>query len=135
MTLTLRPATLDDAEILFAWRCDPDAARNSFGPVPTLADHMAWLTATLADPRRAQMIAEHNGVPVGTVRLDQHFAETELSLTVAPGLRGQGYGTAMIRAASCRGRMLARVRGDNVGSLLAFLKAGWRVRGPVVMVR
>lgn len=42
------------------------------------------------------MIAEEDGIPVGTVRIDYADGIYELSWTVAPEMRGRGIGKKMV---------------------------------------
>ena len=97
--LTFRIATIDDADLLLAWRNDPDTRANSHTTgVVTREAHVAWLSTALADPQRAIRIAELDGVAVGTIRLDQAGDHYELSWTIAPSARGKGIGKAMLKA-------------------------------------
>jgi len=141
MTMTdfrLRPATLDDAALLFAWRTDPATVAASLGPPPTQAEHARWLQATLADPSRRLFVAEETldegdaPTPVGTGRIDVRPDEAELSITVAPHCRGCGHGIRLlarlvsIATRGAPGRpLVARVRGDNVASIKLFLGSGF----------
>lgn len=131
--VALRPATVDDAARLLAWRNDPETrARSLDGEVVAPAAHEAWLARALASPTRAVLVAEEGGAPVGTVRLDDgaHGA-LEVSLTVAPEARGRGLGAALLRAAEdaarARGgvRLTATIKHDNAASILAFKRAGY----------
>ncbi len=128
--LTLRPATPSDAGNLFAWRNDPETRANSrtSDPVPW-RDHVAWLNADA--PKRRLMIAERDGVPVGTVRLDIGDDEAEISWTVAPAARSQGVGTAMVQAAlaSAPRRLIAYIKPENAPSLRLAERCGFRPVG------
>mgnify|MGYP003394995869 CR=1 FL=1 len=95
--LTLQPATLKDAELLLSWRNDPDTRRQSRNTGEAeLAEHIAWLTKSLAMPTRKLYIAEDDGLPIGTVRADEDTdGYTEVSYTVAPSARGKGHGKRM----------------------------------------
>lgn len=91
----LRKATMDDAETLFRWRNDPLTRQNSFttDEVPW-ESHIKWLEASFQNPNRALYIAE-----CGTVRADIQGDRVELSWTVAPEIRGKGFGKAMVACA------------------------------------
>jgi len=66
----LRPATPDDAEVLWLWRNDPITRAQSRNTDPiTWKSHVRWLSAALADAERRIMVAERDGVSVGTVGL------------------------------------------------------------------
>lgn len=128
--LTLRPATVEDAQALFDWRNDP-ATRLSSHDTGELAfdHHLAWLTQTLADPARRLLIAEELGRPVGTVRVDQgQDGVAELSWTVAPHARGLGVATRMVcqiadQVAAVQ-PLRAEIKQDNAASAKVAQAAG-----------
>lgn len=99
----LRPATIADAELLFIWRNDPLTRQQSIHTDPvTWESHLAWLAASLQNPDRQLFIAEQaekgeqKPVVLGTVRADKTDAGYELSWTVAPARRGNGWGRKMV---------------------------------------
>lgn len=101
----LRPATIADAELLFAWRNDPLTRAQSIHTAPVVWDsHLAWLRASLQNPNRQLFIAEQAAqaeqetVVFGTVRADKINEDYELSWTVAPERRGNGWGNKMVAA-------------------------------------
>ncbi len=89
--LHLRPATLDDAKILFDWRNDSETRKHS-GNQKEISwnEHLSWFNSK--PDSRLIYIAEVNGIPVGTIRAN----ENELSWTVAPEARGQNLGKAIV---------------------------------------
>ena len=144
MAVRLRPATIEDADTLRAWRNDATTRENSLerGEVAP-EEHLRWLTATLANPGRRLFIAEGPEGPVGTARLDftangragevslEWTPAAEVSLTVAPASRAYGWGSTILHAlvAEARGlgrtRLDARIRNENAASLCAFIGAGF----------
>jgi len=132
---------MEDAAYLLCLRNDPAtvAASRQQRPVEE-AEHLAWLTAALLDPAISLYIAAYypDRSRVGTVRLDHEECPdgcaTELSLTVAPSLRGRGLARQLILSAmdanpyQCR-RWIAEVRRENIPSLRAFLSVGWLIDG------
>ena len=140
-TPRLYRATMEDAAYLLCLRNDPTtvAASRKQRPVEK-AEHLAWLTAALLDPAISIYIAAYSPdrSRVGTVRLDNgecpDGCATELSLTVAPLMRGKGLARQLILLAmdanpyQCR-RWIAEVRRENIPSLRAFLSAGWLIDG------
>ena len=139
--MTLRAATPDDAQRLYDWRLDPltQAMSVTTGP-QTLADHVGWLGRVLADPRVRLYIAEINGHAVGTGRLNlgPNGRVAEVSLAVAPDVRGRGHAAPLLealadqaRAQGCK-RLVAHVRGRNRASLRAFLSVGYDHVSPMV---
>jgi len=127
----LRAATLEDARLLLDWRNDAETRANSHNrdAVPWDA-HRAWLAAAIADPARELLIAERDGVAVGTVRFDRAGDDTVLSWTVAPAQRGRGVGRAMVRRAVERvpeARLRAEIVASNARSIAIARAAGFRL--------
>lgn len=125
----LRRATMDDAEVLLSWRNDPETVAGSRDQrIVPLADHLRWLSDLLATPSRNLYIAEKNGIPVGTVRVDSNNNEAELSWTVAPDYRGRGYGKQMVQAIVKTGgfQYWAETRLDNIASVRLVQSLGFR---------
>ena len=89
---------MEDADLLLAWRNDPDTRANSHTSdlVPRDA-HIAWLSAALINHDRDIRIAQLDGTPVGTIRLDRTGDHYALSWAIAPGARGQGIGKIMLK--------------------------------------
>ena len=95
----LRVAGPRDSGDLLAWRNDPETRANSRNTDTIARDsHEAWLERVLADPDRRIWVAEADGRKLGTVSAARTGPDTvEVSITVAPGLRGSGVGGAMLR--------------------------------------
>lgn len=69
--MILRPATMDYADALLAWRNDPATRALSHNKDAAGRNgHMDWLARSLANPDRRLLIAERDGVPVGTLKAD-----------------------------------------------------------------
>tara|TARA_R100000149_G_C5819200_1_gene99229 strand:- start:61 stop:528 length:468 start_codon:yes stop_codon:yes gene_type:complete len=96
-TIILRPATIEDADILLEWRNDPNTRKASHNTDEVQRDdHISWLSRTLGNPDRRLYVAEENGDPVGTVRTDFAGGVWELSWTVSPKARGRGVAKRMV---------------------------------------
>ena len=140
LQVSLRPATMDDVGFLLRLRNDPAtvAASRQQRPVEEETDHLAWLAMAICNPAITLSIAVVESLRVGTVRLDHRECPdgcaTELSLTVAPSLRGRGLARQIILLAmdanpyQCR-RWSAEVRRENIPSLRGFLSVGWLIAG------
>lgn len=118
--LLLRPARIDDSEILLVWRNDPAVRQASHDRSEIeLHAHQIWLRENLDNPDRRIFIAERDGIPVGTVRSDFDGDTYELSWTVAPEVREQGIGKTMVAllAVQIEGPIRAEVRIGNVASV------------------
>lgn len=125
----LRPATNDDAALLFAWTNNAEVRRWSFSHEPVAWDeHVAWLGRVLADPARRLFVAVEDGEQVGMVRLDDDGGVSDVSLSVAPEARGRGLAVPIIRAACALAEtVVAEVIPGNERSVRAFTSAGFVV--------
>jgi len=133
--MKLRRAQPDDARMLFDWRNDPlTRAASHRQDVVSYDDHLTWMAAVLADPARSLFVAEADGRPVGTVRVEQdEDGSILLSWTVAPEARGQGAGKAMVAMAVAQlgtwRTVRAQVRAWNLASVRVAEAAGLRLSG------
>lgn len=131
--LIFRPACLDDAARLLAWRNDPiTRAQSRNTDLVSSSEHHAWLVSVLADPsRRLFIVEDETGVAVGTVRFDHALNETELSWAVAPDARGRGLGKIMVTQALAQiaGVAVACIRPGNAASLAIARAAGFSPAG------
>jgi UDP-2,4-diacetamido-2,4,6-trideoxy-beta-L-altropyranose hydrolase len=131
--LRARPARLNDAELLWQWRMDPEVRANSFSsdPIP-LTDHERWLASVLDHPDRWLYVIEpvdgRRGGPVGQVRFDRDPGDSSpiVNVSVAAEWRGAGWGGALICAGMRRflaesevGEVEAQVKFENVASARA----------------
>lgn len=126
-SMTLRPVTLRDAEILLAWRNDASTRLASHETSEVkLDEHLQWLTGVLSNPSRVLMIAEEDGAPIGTVRADLHEDIRELSWTISPSARGRGLAKRMVKmfADSLPGKIKAEIREKNIASIQVAEAAG-----------
>lgn len=136
-----RPATVDDAELLFRWRNDPDtrAASRTTDPVPFEA-HVRWLGESVEREDRLLLVGADERGDVGTVRWDRRGEDSwEVSITVAPSRRGAGMARQLLAAgevallARVGGPVLclAAVRRDNQASRHLFTRSGYLLEVPV----
>lgn len=126
MNLTLRPATTDDAQLLFTLRNDRLTRQMSKSSDPVQWDgHIGWLRTRLARDHPDLYIAELAGDPVGTLRLDG----TQVSYTVGPTFRNRGIATALLRLAVDQfGPLEAEIFEDNIPSIKAAESAGISIK-------
>ncbi|MEE8458820.1 MAG: GNAT family N-acetyltransferase [Phycisphaerales bacterium] len=139
MLCKTRPATEHDCRLLWRWVNNPDVRRWSFSSDSIEWDaHVAWFRTKLADPNsRMYIVMDAADDPIGLVRLDVGEDDSgTVSVSIAPELRGRGYGTAALRLASGRffadtdaRRIVAHIKTDNVPSIRAFESAGFTHRG------
>ena len=96
--LELRLADINDADLLLAWRNDPQTRKDSHSSnVISRDNHLAWLAKITTDPMRKLYIAIEHDIPVGTARATYDNRTWELSWTVAPEARGRGVAKRMVR--------------------------------------
>jgi len=125
--ITLRLATIQDADLLLEWRNDPETREASHNTTEVQRDeHVSWLSRTLNNPNRRLYVAEDNGVPVGTVRADLSEGVWELSWTVSPSARGRGVAKQMVAglAHQISEPVRAEVKAGNVASARIAEHAG-----------
>ncbi|MEU3274027.1 GNAT family N-acetyltransferase [Saccharomonospora sp. NPDC006951] len=143
--LSARPATEADAALLLEWRNDPVTRQWSRNTDPVApADHGAWLRRVLDSPDRHLFVIGTPSEEVGTVRFDRDASQEvwEVSITLAPSVRGKGMSAAVL-AAGERALLaerdaaaelpvlavlavLATVHEDNAASMALFERAGYR---------
>ncbi len=130
--MILRPASMDDAGLLLAWRNDPLTRQASIdGDSVDEAQHQAWLADVLENPERSILIAVVEDVAVGTVRLDREGQLSELSWTVSPDHRGKGFGTKIVQLAVAQagGPVKAVIKEGNQASRKIAAAAGLALVG------
>lgn len=99
-TLALRPAKLDDAPLLHAWRNHP-AVRSVSGTTEPIAfeDHQAWMQRVLSSADRWLFVAQVGDLAVGSIRFDRlDSGHLEVSLYTDPQLQGLGLGRRLLLA-------------------------------------
>jgi RimJ/RimL family protein N-acetyltransferase len=128
MEITLRPATMDDAELLLRWKNEEDTRKNSIvtDEVIKMENHLKWLEATLLDWSTTFRIILLDGVPVGDVRTQIQLESNmqEISIRMDKQYRGMGLATQVI--AMFNGPLLAKIRAHNIASMRVFIANGYR---------
>ncbi|MFW5500403.1 MULTISPECIES: UDP-2,4-diacetamido-2,4,6-trideoxy-beta-L-altropyranose hydrolase [unclassified Maridesulfovibrio] len=134
--LILRNAVQDDCAMILEWANDPETRKWSFNQNPiTLTEHEKWYAARLANPEAVYLIAENGlGDAVGQIRFEEIEEGYEVHVLVSRQFRGGGTGSRLIRKASLHllerkgdRQILARAKSDNIASVKAFKKAGYRI--------
>jgi RimJ/RimL family protein N-acetyltransferase len=79
-----------------------------------------------------------HGIPIGQIRYELKAAEAVVSVSLAFGQRGQGYGASIIESASRQvfestavKLIHAYIKPDNLSSIRAFTRAGFSDSGQV----
>jgi spore coat polysaccharide biosynthesis predicted glycosyltransferase SpsG/RimJ/RimL family protein N-acetyltransferase len=132
--ISVRPAEIHDAGQLFDWRNDPTVRQVSREKDELAWDtHVAWVSRVIKDPGICLLIVQCDGQPAGTVRFhvleDGHW---EVSITVAPAMRGQGRASEILSEAERyflerrpEAVLHASMLDSNVASYKLFLNAGY----------
>ena len=132
----MRLVEKSDMEWLFELQSQSETRQfsNNTRP-PSVSEHTAWFARTLNDADRLLAILECNGAASGFVRLDRLTSEPrsfEVSIAVAPGLKGRGIaGTAlnMLRGMIPKADLIASILPQNAASQALFGRAGYRREG------
>ncbi|SBS27423.1 Acetyltransferase (GNAT) family protein [Marinomonas spartinae] len=128
MGLTLRLASMKDADCLFEWRNDPETRKASHSTEwVEVADHMQWLKASLSNSNRRLYIAEKKHVSVGTIRADFDNGTWTLSWSVSPRYRNKGIASQMLALAVKKFNepLAAEVKAQNIASIKVAQRAGF----------
>jgi len=142
MTLSLREATADDVDLLYAWRNEPATRESSFQTtVIDIESHRQWFARKLSERDRTRIwILTESGDPAGQVRYDRDSDLAEISFSIDLRFRGRGLGTEILRLSApraCRELLVTRLRGvvkpDNRASIAAFDRAGFRREGESIV--
>jgi RimJ/RimL family protein N-acetyltransferase len=142
--LAVRLATQADAPMLLAWRNDPEVRgwSRSSDPIDP-ATHAQWLARSLASGERHLLVVQSaaTAAPVATTRYDllstapgAGRSRWEVSIAVAPGMRGRGVGGATLEASDAwlfgaepeATEIVAWVRSANGASRRLFERHGYR---------
>ena len=134
-SLTVRPATQDDAQSMFDWRGHPTTRAVSQESGELLwDDHVAWLSRVLEDPERLLFVGAIGGRPVGVIRFDfSSDTRAEVSLYLDPALHGLGLGPHLLlagEAAANPALVDATVLEGNRASQHLFEGCGYTQTGP-----
>lgn len=134
--LHCRPATFNDASILFSWANDADVRANSLSPEPIAWDaHVKWLEEKLASKDTVMFVFILGNTPIGQVRLENIEPYWVIGYSVDKKYRGRGFGgqflNYLIKETKFR-PLYGAVKTDNLGSLRAFEKAGFEKLGTKV---
>ncbi|MFY0730977.1 UDP-2,4-diacetamido-2,4,6-trideoxy-beta-L-altropyranose hydrolase [Pseudomonas sp. NFX15] len=132
--LKVRPATLEDAQLLFEGRNSEAVRRWSLHTdAIEWPAHRHWLTASLNNCRRLLLIAEADDGPVGVLRYDLKGCAAEVSIYLFEGRFGLGWGRAVLARGEsfvkahwpALASLTAQVLPTNQSSLKVFADAGF----------
>jgi RimJ/RimL family protein N-acetyltransferase len=132
--IKLRPAVLEDAEMVFNWRNDAFIVSLSFSQHTVRWDeHIKWFGETISGNTRKMFIIQNGDQPIGQVRYDRlDEVNCIISVYLLQEFTGKGYGVKAIRYGCSEiielwgfQNTIACVRSDNLRARSAFVKAGF----------
>jgi RimJ/RimL family protein N-acetyltransferase len=133
--LHFRRAREKDCRRLWEWANDPVVRAASFSQSPIPWDeHRQWYAARMKDSKCLILIGENGDKSaIGQLRIDwRSDQEGEIDVSLAPEVRGRGYGSHLIDAGvrqvfatTGAERVHAFIRPDNQASIRAFEQANF----------
>lgn len=134
--LFIRFAEHEDLKDLFIWRNDEETRKASFNTDEiNINDHKIWFKESLANPNiNIFIICDKQCNKLGQIRFDKNKDTAEIDITTNPKYRNQRIGTlALCKLSNVYinnfnvKRLVGKVKKDNIASLKAFEKAGFKV--------
>lgn len=126
----LRPASIEDSEIIFLWQQKPETrqfSRNS--SPPTITEHKRWFKKKLQNPCCFMNLILHDERPAGFVRLDPWKNGYEVSIAVDPNQYRLGLARIalkLLRELLPEDRFWAHIHKNNFASKNLFQNAGFK---------
>lgn len=121
MRVSIRPATMEDADFLLVLKNDP--VMRQFAVVTPeeikMEDHLKWLQ----DHVNEMFIVELNGLRAGMFRVSQ---DREVSINLHPDFHGKGLGQEVV-SQFCPKGVWAKIVNGNVPSMKLFLANGFKI--------
>ncbi|MDO4166472.1 MAG: GNAT family N-acetyltransferase [Eubacteriales bacterium] len=116
MSIFLREATKDDADIILEWRNDPLTRNQSFSKgLIDRETHIQWFLNKLSDTNCFLFILMDGTERVGHLRIDKVNDIGEISYMIAPDKRKRGYGKKIIGLSE-------RVVPHNINALIGLVQ-------------
>lgn len=134
--LDLRPATMDDADLLFGWANEARAWSRSTVAIQK-SEHDQWMLLNVLTgyPAHWVLIADSDAGSVGTVRFDMADGDVmtyRVSITIGSEHRGKGFGLKALEYA-CNlmpeAKLLAEIKKENFTSRRIFERCGFDLWG------
>ena len=127
----IRKATIRDCRDIFRWRNDPETRIYSFhSSLISWEKHLGWYRNALQGKKKILYIGEDkNGSKIGVIRFDKINSRVhEVNIHIPPEKRGKGLGGMFLREASklIKGRIIAKIKAENLISIRIFLKSGYK---------
>jgi UDP-2,4-diacetamido-2,4,6-trideoxy-beta-L-altropyranose hydrolase len=132
---TLRPVEMGDIKELFEWNNHPLSRKNSFRMHPiSWEEHEKWFAERLADTLTTIYILCSDREKLGSVRFEEKEDGVRISIMLNPDYIGKRLGSELIRLGTEKyirekkpvQPIIAEVKGDNLPSKKAFLRADFK---------
>ena len=133
--IKLTKAEITDINDIFEWRNHPDIRKNFFNQeMLSWDEHEKWFTAKLKDPDTTIYMAYYRNEKVGAIRFEANDSVIKTSLMLNPDSLGRGFGSKVIKIGveefikdkNPKESLIAEIKKDNIVSIKAFQKAGYR---------
>ena len=133
--INLTKAGITDINDIFEWRNHPDIRKNSFNQeLLSWEEHEKWFMAKLKDPDTTAYMAYYEEKKVGTIRFEGKESVIKTSVMLNPDFLSKGFGSKVIKLGVEKFvmekkpdmRIIAEIKKDNVTSIKAFGKAGYK---------
>ena len=146
-SLQFKPLTMEYADQLFEWQCQPQARQYSRNPQPpSHSEHINWLQHSLDNPLRRMWVIQLMGEAVGYVRLDEleyvfktetvstprevsiNTITEEVSILISDQFHGMGIGKIALDFLQKNMKyetLIATVNDLNLASKQLFLSSGF----------
>lgn len=129
----LRPATADDARMIFEWRNQPFVLQRSTSTVPiSWGEHQSWYAKSIRNPNYRFYVVLVDGEPAGQVRFDRKGSVAIVSVFLVEQKTNHGFGVEALRQSTAEifrewqvRKVVACIRTDNRAAQSAFTKAGY----------
>lgn len=134
--LSLREVQPDDCDLIYEWSQDPLTRKMSIRPEPfSIEDHRRWFAAELAEHAsgdvRWYMLEEAARVPLAWAKYERVDGGTEVSVVVAPRVRGMRFGASVLGRSEHHAQkvmpypLIALIRPENAASIRTFKNSGY----------
>lgn len=133
--LSLRNIEPSDINDLFRWRNHSETRKNSFNKnAVSWNEHERWFKAKSNDPCTTIFIACYKEEKIGSIRFENKGDVVKTSVMLNPDFLGKGFGPNVIKIGTKKfisekrhGKpIIAEIKKDNISSLKAFQKAGFK---------
>ncbi|KHM52665.1 hypothetical protein NZ47_03435 [Anaerovibrio lipolyticus] len=129
--LFLRPATLDDINVLFEWVNEPAVRQNSFNTaIINFEEHESWYKNALSKDTTQIFILMKDGQPIGQIRLTAKGQAWDIDYSVDVNYRGNGYGGRLFELVEQElqkgTELVGEVKSSNVASQKVFERQGYQ---------